>query len=152
MFQVCNCQVATSLQEAGKIHNLQQVWRFWSWNIEITTPPPKKIPKICTIFSTAGKSSSKRRLLKFLYFRGFWKCCSCQGRRPTANVRKVPNYYDLESSQEESDEDSVYSEDDMSSEEPGSESEVEDLAAVERAERAKKRELRREEKKAESKR
>ena len=46
----------------------------------------------------------------------------------------------------------MYSEDDMSSEEPGSESEVEDLAAVERAERAKKRELRREDKKAESKR
>ena len=88
----------------------------------------------------------------FLYFRGFWKCCSCQGRRPTANVRKVPDYYDLESSQEESDEDSVYSEDDMSSEEPGSESEVEDLAAVERAERAKKRELKREEKEAKSKR
>jgi hypothetical protein len=81
----------------------------------------------------------------FLNFRGVWQCCSCQGRRPTAKKRSLPTdreeYSDLESSQDESDDDSSYSE--SSSEESGSD--VDDAAAVERADRAKRRELAREE-------
>ncbi|CAB3991577.1 tyrosine- kinase BAZ1B-like, partial [Paramuricea clavata] len=72
--------------------------------------------------------------------RGVWQCCSCQGRRPTAKKRSLPadreEYFDLECSYSES-----------SSEESGFD--VDDTAAVEWADRAKRREREKEEAKSE---
>ena len=72
--------------------------------------------------------------------RGVWKCCSCQGRRPTAKKRRIEildeseEYSDLETSQDESADDSSYSLTDSEA------SEAEEAAVIRRDERAKRRE------------
>ena len=70
-----------------------------------------------------------------------WKCCSCQGRRPTAKKRRIrildesDEFSDLESSQDESADDISYSPPDSDASEA-----AEEAAAIERDERAKRRE------------